>query len=247
MARQIGVLKISGSFNGLSFFETKYGFIVRRKGGFNAKRLKKDAAYVRSRETANEFKLCSEAGKLLRQTLAPLNRKVCDSSVTWRTTQLMCKLKELDNLSKRGGRNPGEGLKTTAGQQLVRKFNFNNETSLSSMTGQVSLDNVTGAMTLKKFVPAQMKSPKGATHFMIKGGLLIFDALNGKAKLIETNTHRGKINKLPITIALVPVTNSTMTGIRILVMTIEFMQKINGTEYELLNGKWNASSVVGVL
>jgi hypothetical protein len=38
-----------------------------------------------------------------------------------------------------------------------------------------------------------------------------------------------------------------MTGIRILVMTIEFMQKINGTEYELLNGKWNASSVVGVL
>ncbi len=44
--------------------------MVRRKGGFDPKRLKKDKVYERSRETTNEFGNCSRAGKLIRMGLS---------------------------------------------------------------------------------------------------------------------------------------------------------------------------------
>ncbi|MBK9719767.1 MAG: hypothetical protein IPO85_20070 [Saprospiraceae bacterium] len=40
MGRQIGLIKISGKFNDLSFYKSKDGYIVRTKGGASKARIK---------------------------------------------------------------------------------------------------------------------------------------------------------------------------------------------------------------
>ena len=65
MARQNGILKITGKLDDLSFYKSKDGFLVRTKGGVSKDRINNDPAFVRTRENGTEFAESAYAGKLL--------------------------------------------------------------------------------------------------------------------------------------------------------------------------------------
>ena len=110
MARQNGILKITGKLDDLSFYKSKDGFLVRTKGGVSKDRINNDPAFVRTRENGTEFAESAYAGKLLRVAVRNMLMNAKDGRVTSRLTQLMSKIKNYDTASVRGERKVAIGL-----------------------------------------------------------------------------------------------------------------------------------------
>ena len=56
----------------LNFYKGKEGdYLVKRKGGINANRMKTDPAFARTRENDTEFANSATSGKLLRHGITP--------------------------------------------------------------------------------------------------------------------------------------------------------------------------------
>jgi len=55
MARQTGSLKITGTFNGILFYEMQGGYFARKASSLTASRFKKDKAFENSRRSSQNF------------------------------------------------------------------------------------------------------------------------------------------------------------------------------------------------
>ena len=125
MARQNGILKVTGKLDDLSFYKSKEGYLVRTKGGVPKERIQNDPAFVRTRENGAEFGQSAYAGKLLRVAVRNMLLNAGDSRVTSRLTQVMSKVKNYDVTSARGDRKVSIGLTDDAAKALLKGFNFN--------------------------------------------------------------------------------------------------------------------------
>lgn len=70
MGKLKGIVQFTGSFNGLSFYELNGKIVVRKTGGFDGEKIKKNANYARVRENSSEFAHCAKAGKYFRSAIA---------------------------------------------------------------------------------------------------------------------------------------------------------------------------------
>jgi len=50
MAQQKGILPVKGTLGNLTFYKSKDGYLIREKGGLDAKRIASDPAFQRTRE-----------------------------------------------------------------------------------------------------------------------------------------------------------------------------------------------------
>lgn len=55
MARQVGLLKLAGTLEDISFYKAVYGYLARAKGGVDRKTILTDPRFQRTRENAFEF------------------------------------------------------------------------------------------------------------------------------------------------------------------------------------------------
>lgn len=55
MARQTGSLKITGTFNGILFYEMQGGYFARKASSLTASRFNKDKAFENSRRSSQNF------------------------------------------------------------------------------------------------------------------------------------------------------------------------------------------------
>ncbi len=70
MARQKGVIKLTGQTGGVSFYKTSEdGYLARQKGGVDGERIKNDPEFERTRENGAEFGRAGVASKLLRTSI----------------------------------------------------------------------------------------------------------------------------------------------------------------------------------
>jgi len=70
MAKQIGVIKIQGTIEDLTFRKTQDGYMVSKKSAVNKSRITNGSSFVRTRENMAEFSNATKAGKLLRRSIA---------------------------------------------------------------------------------------------------------------------------------------------------------------------------------
>src|SRR5690554_250220 len=89
MARQKGIIKLTGKIGDLSFYKSKDGYLAREKGGVDGERIKNDPAFVRTRENGSEFGLAATAGKTLRNAFRPMMMRAADNRITSRLTRLI--------------------------------------------------------------------------------------------------------------------------------------------------------------
>jgi len=67
MARQEGLIKLTGQMGGVSFYKTaEDGYLARTKGGVDADRIKNSPEFARTRENGAEFGRAGAATKLFR-------------------------------------------------------------------------------------------------------------------------------------------------------------------------------------
>jgi hypothetical protein len=249
MARQKGIIKLKGTMGDITFYKSIDGYLAREKGGVEASRIANDPAFVRTRENGAEFGNAAMAGKLLRDTVRALSMNTADSRVTSRLTKLMAQIKNLDTTSNRGERNVAKGLVTTAGKLLLKGFNFNIKAPLGAVLHKsLRLIPADGEIIIDELSPLNDVSiPQGATHVILKAGFAVIDFATGNTALAVSNPQRMEILPDVDPVDLAPVNLPTITGTKLMILCIEFVQEVNGSDYSLKNGAYNVMNIVEVL
>lgn len=248
MAHQKGIFKITGTIGDVTFYKSKDGYLVREKGGIDAKRIANDPAFQRTRENGMEFGRAGKAGKILRAALRPLLTNVKSTTMASRMTQIMMKVIQADTVSQRGLRNVIDGE-----AELLTGFDFNELGALATTMHApytASINRVTGEMsvTIDPFVPLDMiTAPQGTTHFKITSGGAEVDFEQGAFTNAQESTavlpHSAAATSL-ITHTISLPANSTKP--LFLALGIEFYQDINGSMYALKNGSYNPLGIIKV-
>lgn len=249
MAQQKSIIKLQGTIGGISFYKSKDGYLAREKGGVDASRIASDPAFARTRENGAEFATSASAGKLLRDTVRVLGKNASDSRITSRLTKIMSQIKNLDETNNRGERSVAEGLAAAEGKALLKGFNFNSNAVLGSIlyapyqvniaTGEVKIEQVNTS--------EEISCPQGATHVVFKSGFAVIDFANGSSAMAASNSVRLAINAEEQTVAIAPENIPQTEGIKFILLCVEFVQEVNGTDYALKNGAYNALAIVEVI
>jgi len=249
MAKSKGLLKIEGTLDGMTFYKSQDGHMVRTKGGVSAKRIATDTAFARTRENMAEFSEAASTGKLFRSALRVLTANASDSRLTSRVVKLMTQVKNLDGISARGSRLVSVGLVTPEGKAAVKGMNFNPNSALASVLYKpFTVDAATGKIDFKGLLVANdVAVPAGATHITIKGAFAKIDFVGGKSELQLTNAVNIAVDAPPTDVALVPQAVPVLAaGVSLMLLGIDFFQAVNGIQYSLKNGSFNALSIVEV-
>lgn len=246
MATQKGVIKLEGAVGDLSFYKRKGKYFARTKGGVSSDRIKNDPAFERTRENQQEFGRAGIAGKILRTSLREVILRSKDSGMTSRLTRLLMKVIQTDTMSERGQRTVQNG-----DISLLQNFEFNSNARLDNtiqMELITSIDRVTGVVevSIPEFVPAEIVVfPAGATHGTIAAGACEIDFENQTFNYKVERSDSFSLDYSPqpaiqLSLALNPNTDKLI----FVAVGIEFFQEVNGVNYPLKNGAFNALSLV---
>jgi hypothetical protein len=249
MARQTGIIKIKGKIGDLSFYKTKDGHLAREKGGIEADRIKNDPAFVRTRENGAEFGASATAGKFSRDSLRPIANTASDNRVVSRMTKLMTKIKNLDTTSTRGKRNAGVAMTLATAKALLKGFEFNKNALLGSVLYKpYAVNTTTGVITIPGLVPVNdIAWPAGATHISLTGCYGNLNYATSVADVKLTNVVNLLIDGTATAVTLTPTAVPAGTGAKVFLLKIEFFQLVNGVQYSLKNGAYNALKVIEVV
>lgn len=241
MGKLTGILKVTGQFDGLSFYTFNGKIIVRKTSGFEGKAIKTKANYVRTRENASEFGLASALGKKLRLALRPFLKKIHTPYLHNHVLKLFLEIMRCDTASERGKRTVVLGLQTEEGRRLLDGFEFNSTVSLTSMVVsafQLSLEE--GRLVFPDLRKEAIRFLEYATHIGLQFSVLWFDpekesfALAMGDKVVLPKTGFASYQSLSV------ATTDGM-GMPIGLLFAEFFQEVNG---ELLGLEGCCLSVV---
>jgi hypothetical protein len=248
MAQQKGIIKLKGKIGDISFYKTQDGHLAREKGGVDASRIANDAAFVRTRENGAEFGSSASSGKVLRDALRNMMMTASDNRVTSRLTKLMTDIKNLDSTSLRGARTVGTAIAQPSAKALLKGFNFNSRAILGSVLFKpYAVDAATGVITMNGLSPINdIAYPSGATHMSVKGSWAKVDFANNAFDVQLSNVVNIPIDANANNIVLTPAAAPAGAGTDLFLLQIEFFQEVNGVQYSLKNGAYNALSIVEV-
>jgi hypothetical protein len=169
-----------------------------------------------------------------------------DGRVTSRLTKTMAQIKNLDAKSVRGKRNVAEGLQDPNAILLLKRFNFNNEALLNTILYKpFDVNTISREITILDLTPKiDVVWPQGATHLAFTSGFAGVDFLTGYKDLEVSNVVNIPIDMTMATVTLTPGAIPLVTGVKLYVLKIEFFQEVNGVQYTLKNGAYNALKVL---
>ncbi len=248
MGKLTGIIKFEGSFDGLTFYKSVDGYLVKGKSGVSKKRIMSDSAFVRTRENIREFSMNAKSGKAIRQSIGPFLHRAKDSKLSSRMVKLLHTIKNLDNSSVRGERLVRLGLDSSEGKRLLKGFDFNVQSPLTSVLHTpYSVDVVTGILSIPDLNPLeQLGIPEGATHVSFSCAFVAVDFETGLYDSCYSPAVILELDNTISTIILTPEGVLTGTGTRMYLLLIEFFQEVNGVQYSLRNGAFNVLNVVEV-
>jgi len=249
MPRYSSLFKVEGSLGEVNFYKSEDGYYMRTKGGVSKNRINNDPAFARTRENNREFGNSAESGKLLRRAIIDLMADAKDSKVSSRLTQKMALVKNQDLVSTRGQRKVSEGIATPEGRALLKGFDFNRHAVLTAvLRSDYALNTATGEVEIANFVPLQrLATPEGATHVTFSGAFLNLDFATTAKDLQLSNEVNLPINGTASTVTLTPAGVPAGTGQDFYFLKVAFFQEINGVQYPLNNGAYNALQLLEVL
>ena len=249
MAKYSSLFKVEGTLGEVNFYKSEDGYQMRTKGGVSKGRISKDPAFARTRENNEEFANSATSGKMLRQAIIDLLADAKDSKLASRLTKQMSIVKNADLVSPRGMRNVAEGILTLEGKNALKGFDFNRLAILSAvLLNDYVLDTVTGEIVMTGLIPAnRLNFPEGATHVSFVSGFLNLDFGMDIKDLQLSNVVNLPINGTATTVTLTPAGIPAGTGQQFYFLKVAFFQDINGIQYPLKNGAFNALKLLDVL
>jgi hypothetical protein len=241
MAKQNGIIKLSGALDGIVFVRRKDGDFAKVRTGSVKMKMSTGANYERTRENMNEFKAAGKSTGLLRMPFAEMIAENADTQSTARLTKLMMDVIKLDSTSKRGERTPGTALALPAVKQMLENFNFNINAKLHLVLYTVpAVDVNTGVITLANFNPQKFLAlPAQATHVTISGAWAKVDFNGRNWEVQTTNAVNLQTDNTVSNVVLTPSSVPSLPGLSLFVIKVEFFEEVNGDQYSLRNGSNN--------
>ena len=252
MAKNIGIIKISGKVGNLRFFQKDGKAFVGLNGEISKDRILKDPAFKRVRENMSEFGGSAEVSKSIRTYLIPV-KGLIEKQLHNRFVSLIRRLINLGS-GVRGARK----VEFSLNKEAVEGFELNKSTKLSevmftSNSLVTNSDRNQLTLTVDEFMPSDyLLIPEGATHFKVHlAGLAISDFETVGPKVVyrpvnsaehglfaKTGTSELPVNTLVnggftliVDLPGAPVlsTEVSLAGL----LGIEFLQEVNGAFYQL--------------
>ncbi len=247
MAQQESFIKLKGKIGDLTFFKTKNGYQAREKGGVSGDRIASDPAFSRTRENNLEFGRACVASKRLRDVLRSSILFTADTKMSNRLTSRLSRIIKADTDNIRGERKV-----LSANLGLLKDFNFNASAQLSAtlfVNHQAVIDRSTGnvQLSLPAFNPdVAVVKPSGATHyqFNIAAALIDFEGQESEFAAAAASAMSLNAQTEAQTLEMSLTANSPLP--LILVFGISFFQEVNGVQYSLKNGAYNALTVIAI-
>lgn len=243
MAKQTGVITLKGPVGRLSFYKTRNGYLAREKGGVDKSRIMNDPRYARTRENIREFTDNANSSKLLRDALRPVISKIGDRRLNLRITQILMQVLKSDEVNTRGDRRVKEG-----DWNLVKDMEMNAGSSLRStlfFDFQFNDSAASWEAILAAHSPQDLVAvPTGATHYRISATGVGVDFDSATRSLVSASSPALSVLD-PAVAQTLTVDKAQLTGTHFaFVLSVEFIQMVNGTEYAINNGAHNAAKII---
>jgi hypothetical protein len=248
MARQSGLIKLKGTLDNVNFYKTKDGNLARMKTSVDAKRIANDPAFERTRENGKEFGSSAASGKLMRDAVRPMAMNASDGRVVARLTKLMTVIKNLDTVNERGKRVVAQGIQDPEGVASLKGFDFNKYALMGSILYKpYTVDPATGEIVIADLIPQMdVQFPQGATHIQLSCGFVGLDFDTNEKELQVSAPVNLPIDPTQTTVTLTPAGVPAVGTTKLFLLKIEFFQEVNGNQYTLKNGAFNALRIVEV-
>ena len=249
MAKFDGIFEIKGTLQGMSFYKSKDGMMIRKKGGIDKSRIKNDPAFQRTRENGTEFAHNAKMGQLMRKSVANLLSLAKDYRVSSRMSQAMSRVKNLDLDSPRGERKVWIGIVNPEAKQSLRGFDFNLNSPFNSVfRAQYTLDTATGVVSILGFNPAtNLSIPQGATHASLSVAVSNVDFQLDNYGTTYSPKENFALVDGSVDLTLTPTGMPGGTGSTFFYFLIEFFQEMNGLQYPLKNNSHNVLYLMEVV
>lgn len=247
MGKQMSPLKISGTINDLSFYQSQDGFLVRKKGGVSADKIKTDPRFRITRLNGVEFGTAGKAAKLLRAAFLNEIGNAADNRIISRLARAMVKVQQADAVHPKGQRTV-----TNGNLSLLEGFQFNKNVVLDTVlkaSFTITVDRATGQLTaaFQPFVPlAVIAAPTGSTHYRIMTAAAEIDFVTGATVASRQVTANLPLDNNPTAVInLQQQVTANSTKPLFLLLGIEFMVITNNV-VELQSKGLNALQLVKV-
>ncbi|MGZ0017464.1 hypothetical protein [Yeosuana sp. AK3] len=249
MAKYKSLFNVEGTLGEVTFYKGENGYYIRNKGGVSKNRILKDPAFARTRENLSEFGSTATAGKQLRQAINSLMFDAKDSKVTARLTKALSLVRNQDVTSARGQRQVAIGLTTATGKNFLKGFDFNKNAVLNCvLKAQHSLNTTTGEVIFTDLIPfQQVSAPSGATHINLSCAFLNLELETDAKDLQVSPVTNLPLNGMATTVSLTPPTPASGTGVSFYFLKVAFFQDMNGIQYPLNNGAFNALQLIEII
>ena len=235
MARVTGPFKITGTIDGMTFYQDGgENYVKKAGGGFDGKAIKTKDSMVRVRENYTEFGHCASIKSVFMGALRPYLSKLKGRKLHSGMTSLFVQIKNFDPVSKRGERRVSLGLTTTDGHNLLLTYSYPERFTVDQVLGnRFQVDMTTLNCSCLDFDVSGIAFPEYATHVGLLYGVVVMDFEGIQAKAFLADEYYIAKNDVNHSITLNPVNAPSGTGVRIAVMGVRFYQEVNGVKTKL--------------
>jgi hypothetical protein len=159
----------------------------------------------------------------------------------------MSAIKNEDTTSLRGERTVANGILSPSGKALLKGFDFNILAKIASIIFKPYIITPTGDIIINGLVPlTDIEVPNGATHCSLTAGKAVIDFATGEREMEMSAALNVVLNNNTINANLAVSPVSQPNGVIFNLLKVEFFQEINGTQYPLKNGAYNALTILNV-
>jgi hypothetical protein len=164
MPQQIGLIKLKGKIDGISFYESGGNLLARMAKGPSKNRIMHDPAFARTRQNNSEFAGSAKVAKAFRYAFH-LVKNVSDPYISSRLTGIFKRI----NISGKGSKGK-RSIDLSRHREQLTGFEFNRDRFVSQFfTGLLiannTADRASASITIENVLLRNVvKAPSGATH-----------------------------------------------------------------------------------
>jgi hypothetical protein len=246
MAKQLGIIPLSGTISNITFTHGQQGLRARIKSALDKERIMTDDAFERTRENNKEFSRACKGAKTLTDIFDLGIDNCYDNRLRARLVGRLMKVIHSDTTSERGSRNLVD-----ADDTLLNHFQWNRHTALKTVMKapySVTVDRAAGTVTVNvpSLIPKRLlKGNPEATHFEIimSAAEVDWNAENQLAQVAFTAILPwDQTATSPISQVLSLTAGTTLPIIT--TIAIRWYEEVSGNYYLLKNTEYDTAGIV---
>ncbi|MDF2191514.1 hypothetical protein [Paraflavitalea sp. CAU 1676] len=214
--------------------------------GVSADRIKNDPLFERTRENMAEFTRAGKASKLMRVIFREVMVNAKDKITQARLVKVFSRVLAADTVNGRGLRTVHKG-----DLQQLDGFNFNVRAGFRDVFFKkcaITFNRTSGQVliSIPEYVPRIMvQGAQGCTHYRIVAGAATIQFDTEKYEFVTQGTTELSWNHDPqIASSLTLALPANSPDHVVVVLGVEFYQRVNSRSYALKTGEFNATSVM---